>query len=300
MIYDIFRDKVLEKRMLVTDAMEIPESLITVKYVRYKRKAPPRKPLHLARYTPPARNSFLQSIRGLFTSTPPPPPIHDGFNASEKVSLRAALQCCVLNSNKAFDSSTTLFEHHLDQVKLWFGSTEPETIKQILNGIYIMNKVLSDSTRILTYVDMRHQRDHHIFYSPLLEPAVGLSTCYGKSSMDFISEKYPPNPNMPDGLEVPGHLPADGIRILIGEHMLQPTQTVENRALIIYHEMTHRLLNTRHRGFEFLSTEKRGVMPIFGAKAAQQAALEDPAMALITADCWSYFVASFAKNAPTQ
>jgi hypothetical protein len=23
-------------------------------------------------------------------------------------------------------------------------------------------------------------------------------------------------------------------------------------------------------------------------------------MALITADCWSYFVASFSKNAPTQ
>jgi len=301
-IHDMVRTKTIQKRMPVADAMEVPESMMTIQYVRYKKKAPPRKHAYWNISKTPT-DSRYQRIKEIFypPQPHPPAPIHTGFSESEKLSLMAALQCCVVNSNRAFNAAAFLFEEDLDKLKLWFGSDDHETIRRIVEGIYKINKVISDDHRILTFIDMRHQREGHWFHSPLLEPAPGLSTCYGKSSTDFISEKdHHDNTFQYDYLRVPDHLPSTGMRILIGEHMLQPTQSVENRALIIYHELTHKILGTIDKGLQRRSEHETQTLMIFGAENAKRMAKDYPHNTLLIADCWAYFVASFGQIEPTQ
>jgi len=216
-----------------------------------------------------------------------------GFTDNEKVALREALKYCVMHSNDAFNSSLLGFEPDIEQYRLWFGEHDIPTLLRVAEGIYKINKILIDPMQIITFIDMRHQRARNGMPSSIQEPAPGLSTCYGKSCSDFVSEKYGPDPYTPAGLEVPKHLPATGMRILIGEHMLQPFHSPQDMALIIYHELTHKILGTIDKGFGSWSNGVRGIMPIFGPNMAQQVAKVHPQRTLMVADCWAYFVASF-------
>jgi hypothetical protein len=218
-----------------------------------------------------------------------------GFTLNEKVELRQALKYCVMHSNLAFDSSVLRFKDDLEQLKLWFGTDEISTIMRVIEGIYKINKILIDPEQMITFIDMRHQRARNGMTSSILEPAPGLSTCYGKTCTEFVTEKYGPDPDTPKGLGVPKHLPANGMSILVGEHMMQPFQSPQDRALIIYHELTHKILGTMDKGFGKLPNSPRGIEPIFGSIDAQHMAKRHPERTFMIADCWAYFVASFGN-----
>ena len=175
-----------------------------------------------------------------------------GFTDNEKVALREALKYCVINSMKAFNAAAVGFKYHMKEFRLWFGNNYQLTLTKVIEGIEKIHRILSDPNQIITFIDMRYQKPRNGMINAVQRPAPGLATCYGKPITDFISEKYPSNENATHERAVPQHLPVDGMRILIGEHIMHPVMTIQDRALIIYHELTHKILNTIDDGPERL------------------------------------------------
>jgi len=73
------------------------------------------------------------------------------------------------------------------------------------------------------------------------------------------------------------------MRILVGEHMMHPCQSVQTKALIIYHELTHKILGTLDKGLGFLGDGTIGTKPIFGEESVQQMAKDFPEKTLLVA-----------------
>ena len=220
---------------------------------------------------------------------------HTGFSPSEKESLRNALRTCVINSRLTYQAAKLDFDGYEDELKLWFGTNNSQLVQKIKNGIYKMHKVLCDPKQIIDFIDMRHQKSKNTVPSSVVTPAPGLSTCYGIRASNFVNETT--NPLLPKhlGKGLPPNS-GPGIRLLVGEHMMQPYKTIDERALIIYHEVTHKILSTYDAGHVCLSGSGSQLMPIFGADASKNIAREDPMQAIYIADCWANFVAHVAES----
>jgi hypothetical protein len=220
-----------------------------------------------------------------------------GFTNNEKLLMRQALACCVRCSNKAFDSAAVLFENNIEQFETWFGAPDHESMLRVVDGVYQMNKVLSHPEKILTFIDMRHQRKRG-GRPPTSKPAPGSSTCYGPSFQEMFTGKFAADPFAPVAIGVPEHLPATGLRILVGEQMLQPWQSVLGRALIIYHEISHKILGTLDKGFVRHPDPEHSMEPIFGSENTRKMVKEFPRNPLLHlhADCWAHFIASFGEE----
>ena len=219
-----------------------------------------------------------------------------GFTDHEIILLRQALRFCVHKSSEVNRSSMVYFADHMDQFRLWFGAIkdpnlQKDVLDEVVRGTQKMHSVLSNYNQVITFVDMRHQRARNGMPSSIHTPAPGLATCYGKSSTEFaISGKYPFHPPAPKGVEVPKHLPTHGMTILIGEHIMQPFQTDQTRAAIIYHELTHQILNTVDDGLISHPDSLHRIMHIFGQNKALQMAYDFPEKTVSIADCWANFV----------
>ncbi len=218
-----------------------------------------------------------------------------GFSNHEKILMRQALACCVRCSNKAFESSAKLFVDNIEQFERWFGAYEHESIMRIRSGVSEMNKVLSNPEKILTFIDMRQQRQRGRPRAPMSKPAPGSSTCYGTSCQEMFTGKLSEDPFAPVAFGVPEHLPAIGLRILVGEQMLQYWQSPIDRALIIYHEISHKILCTLDKGFVRLSDGTRSMEPVFGVVHTREMVKEFPRNTLSHADCWANFIVSFGE-----
>lgn len=225
---------------------------------------------------------------------------HFGFTDNEIVSLRSALEFCVRKSLLAITASLTAFANFMDAFELWFGklpngALKNRQIERVVTGVMKMHLVLSYPTQFITFIDMRHQNVRHGIPNSIHRPAPGLSTCYGKSYTEFAEDKYPAYPPTPEGLDVPKHLPTQGMRILVGEHMMHPCQSAQTKVLIIYHELTHKILGTLDKGLGFLGDGTIGTKPIFGEDSVQQMAKDFPEKTLLVADCWANFVIYFGE-----
>jgi hypothetical protein len=221
-----------------------------------------------------------------------------GFTENEKVLIRQALACCVKCSNRAFDSAAMLFKKNIEQFEAWFGVYEPEAIDRVRYGVDKMNNILSDPKKIITFIDMRYQRrkaDRLYERAPTSRPAPGTSTCYVTLNQEFFSERNSPSAFASAGLGVPEHIPANGMRILVGDKMLQPWQTPLDRALIIYHEVSHKVLCTLDKGFVRRPNDKYSMEAVFGAVNTRKMVKEFPLHTLLHADCWAHFIASFGE-----
>lgn len=211
---------------------------------------------------------------------------HLGLNLGERELLREGFKRCVVNSNIVYKACLLGLEGYKYEVKLWFGTDEPWMIKKIIAGITKMNTELSDSTQIINFIDMRHQKSKNIIPSSVLTPAPGLATCYGQTASHFVSEINGHEPC------VPQHL-GSGIRLLIGEHIMQPYKTTDERALIMYHELTHQFIYTTDTGHVSLPD----TMYIFGEESCRKIAKKCPEEAIQIAENWANFVAHVARSA---
>ncbi len=222
------------------------------------------------------------------------------FSAHEQVLMREALACCVRCSFKAYEAANDLFEDNVEQFETWFGVYKRESIKRVVSGVYRMHRVLSNPEKILTFIDMRHQRerDSDRPRPRTSKPAPGTSTCYLASNQDMFTSKPAVDPFAPVAFGSPEHLPATGLRILVGEKMLQPWQSPLGRALIIYHEISHKILGTVDKGFVNLSQGKRpcSMEAVFGAEHTRKMVEAFPSFTLLHADCWAHFIASFGEE----
>lgn len=77
------------------------------------------------------------------------------FSELEKMKLRSSFELTVLASQEAMNASINNFRGHEKKIKLWFGSTDNETIERIKYGVNSINHVLNDPMEILTFVDTR-------------------------------------------------------------------------------------------------------------------------------------------------
>jgi hypothetical protein len=128
---------------------------------------------------------------------------------------------------------------------------------------------------------MRHQKPKNGITSSVLTPAPGLSTCYGQDPTQYVAH----SPNF-----------GTGLHILIGEHMMQPYQTIEKRALIIYHELTHKILYTHDTAHVRFNSNLHSHISIFGEEETKKFARNYPEQTIIIADCWANFVSSIGQS----
>ncbi len=236
---------------------------------------------------------------------------HGGFNEKEKIILRTTMEDMTQTSERAQKASKCGFKDQRDYMKLFFGSNNKKTIKALTSGINKIHNVLSDPKRLITFVDARNQATQYeqvtwteapgfagehgavivesvnrqpLMLSPYLyawqyklrgvEPLI--STI--KWPMSLI--KKPKQPYVHIGV---------GLRILVGHPMFQPGVTDKLRRITIYHELTHRILQT-------IDTDKQG--KIIDDERCIELAYEDPKQTLLMADCWAYFVMiPFDENA---
>ncbi|MCK5818107.1 MAG: hypothetical protein KAH18_02415 [Psychromonas sp.] len=99
--------------------------------------------------------------------------------------------------------------------------------------------------KTITFIDIRYIKDAP---SKDFKAAPDISTCYGQTCMEFISQKYSHNTKLEPKQQDPQNLSDFGLRILVGEHMMMPFMTAENRSLIIYQELTHHIPDTIETG----------------------------------------------------
>jgi hypothetical protein len=157
------------------------------------------------------------------------------------------LNVCVKNSTLAYESSEQSFKKDLDKVRLWFGDDSKKMVMKIKYGIANMQRVLIDPGSLLHFIDMRHQYKWSLRDSigandnqqtGLIGRVPGLASCYGNEVTKFIYQKICSLPRFYHprlGL---------GIPVLVGERMLEIFRSSEEKATILYHEMTHKVLQT--------------------------------------------------------
>lgn len=270
-----------ERKML--RLVNVPFSMMTIIFDVYKYSTAPQI------YAPLRTGIYKYMPSDFFGDRHPEPHLAvnfplDGLGYNDKVKLSTAFACCVENSIRAFESACMGFNEDLDQVKLWFGEDQDfyeVTLPRVISGIDEINKVLIDPSRSITFIDMRYQRKRNGMPSSIIEPAPGLSTCYGKSFTDFTKETFPCD---------------RGIRILVGEHMMQPYHSVQDISLIIYHELTHQLIKTVDTGYGCNADGNQESMTIFGEDNAKKLAINSPGKTVSFAECWACFVAGFNTN----
>jgi hypothetical protein len=78
-----------------------------------------------------------------------------------------------------------------------------------------------------------------------------------------------------------------GMRIVCCDRFLTKPCIYEGPAATIYHELTHKVLNTSDRSLAGVTT--------YGIQDCKALAKSDPASARNVADCWSYYAISFLK-----
>ncbi|MCK5820076.1 MAG: hypothetical protein KAH18_12755 [Psychromonas sp.] len=217
------------------------------------------------------------------------------FTVSEKVCLYKAMFECNIISKHAMHVAKSDFNHYLNNLKLWFGDAEFETIQYVKHGIKMMHEIISDNQRQLKFIDARGKKLIDLCVDIL--PSVDL---YEKDQN--ISRELAPS--LPDvstfdlngyvhqlnnscyGSKTFGHI-GSGINIYITDITRVYWHSIESITHFIYHELTHKILKTS-------DLDRKG-SDVYGIEACKELARNDSAQALKNADSWSYFVTRLDK-----
>jgi hypothetical protein len=218
-----------------------------------------------------------------------------GFTPVEQVQLKEAMRDALAFSALAVASAESGFANKRDLLKTWFGGNGPATVTAVAAGVKKMHRFLSDSTRLVRFVDARGQSEK--IYSSQQVPAPGPAgsashgatvtvrsapTVIPMGAGDYayvkcLSEK---NASEPAAMHT-----GSGMRVYIGERGFHSSKSLKDRSMTVYHELTHKILGT-------IDYDANGGL-VYGVPACKALAMSDPQQALKHADCWCYFAASF-------
>ncbi len=236
---------------------------------------------------------------------------HGGFNEKEKIILRTTMADITQTSARAQKAAECGFKDQRGYMKLFFGSNNKKTIKALTSGINKIHNVLSDPKRLITFVDARNQATQ--YEQVTWTEAPGFAGEHGAVIVESVNRQ----PFMPLPSEYAFQYPLStvksprttvrwpmsiikkskqpyvhigvGMRLMICEKMFHPCVTDKLRRITIYHELTHRILQT-------IDTDKQGKH--IGDERCIELACKDPKQTLLIADCWAYFVMfPFDENA---
>jgi len=228
--------------------------------------------------------------------------VHGGFNDTEKTILRTALEGVTQASERAQKAAECGFKDHHGYMKLFFGSSHKKTIKAVADGVNKMHNVLSDYKRLITFVDARNQvtKTENVTWADApgfagMHGAVTLASVHRKafrlSSSTYayqhplVTVEHIPTIKWPMSMIKKPKKPyvhiGAGMRLMICEHMFHPSVSAKLRRVTLYHELTHRILQT-------VDVDKRG-NNICNERCIELAR-EDPKQTFSIADCWAYFV----------
>ncbi|MCK5817654.1 MAG: hypothetical protein KAH18_00070 [Psychromonas sp.] len=217
------------------------------------------------------------------------------FTDNEKMQLAMSFRDTVNFSQKARAACHSNFSEHHALLKKWFGITPShDDFTEFINVLKIattmIHDVLSDSTRIIRFIDSRHTKEvhysinyikplcfHGMYYGEKVEECGGIkrsSTENDFASVHVLCDYFPEERDV-------SHV-GSGMHIHIHHLMLAPITSTFIRSCALYHEMSHIIINT-------IDTDLQGHM-IYGEDRCQRIATLDPWQAINLAECWSYFI----------
>lgn len=222
------------------------------------------------------------------------------FSDREKIDLACAVRGAAACSSVMQKYSKGNFLGHLKQLKLWFGidPLDPDfdsTLRIVVNGVNKIHAVLSDNEKMIQFVDMREQTlvvDKEFSYVQVFNQFKkgegGERAEFTKIVREYIGPECGAFVHLVSDCVGPGDSVHEGsiLRIYIGEFMFNCFSTPTLKSRVIYHELTHKMLNTKD-----YDSDKT---PIYGEEKSLALALKNRYDALKHADCWSFFFNSFA------
>lgn len=220
------------------------------------------------------------------------------FTFGEKNRLELAVINCFVNSCDALKAAKSDFKNHLNELILWFGNDEFETIQYVKDGVSRMHAILKDNESQLHLIDGRNKRlvheDHSIVPVPFRperyqkkEIKLGNKTITDLSKDTKVEGFVHMLSVRCNNSRALSHV-GSGLKLYITGDTLLFWRSIESISKIIYHELSHKILST-------VDTNREGV-DVYGEKECKALALHDSARALKHADCWAYFVMLLAKN----
>jgi len=227
-----------------------------------------------------------------------------GFDYVEKASLAMAVRKTVETLNFVIEASRCNFinEHYL--LEKWFGLTPEDVgfkagVASVVDGANRMHQVLSDNTKQLRFVDSRNQKEisfeinyrimHRLNSANQWVPRGEKALVSDERITDIRDETYGSVYRLTGNFRAPGSSPhvGSGYRVYIGPATLVPEITMRDRCHMIYHEMSHKVLDTN-------DMTSNGLL-IYGALDCRWLATKSSDEALKIADCWSCFFMEFYR-----
>ena len=177
------------------------------------------------------------------------------FSDNEKIRLAELFRETVHFSQKSHEASKSGFSEHLPLLKKWFGITPShkdycQLIKILIDEVNKMHAILSDSTRILRFVDQRN-KNYVSFCVQYYHPLIGRS---GRCGEKEVHGKYRISPPCEDNLAAVQTLcyffpeerdvfhVGSGTRLYIGARMFLNTTSDFTKKCAFYHELSHLIL----------------------------------------------------------
>lgn len=221
--------------------------------------------------------------------------IRDGFNDHERCMLSQAFEATVEGSKQMYEAGKSRFKDHLNDLRLYFGLIESqsdfqENVDYIIHGVNMMHAVLGDNTQVLTFVDSRDTLRGN-FDIEYLAP-LGFNKLCGEKAFVVYEDKTANQSaawvrilDKANRLKDNAPHVGSGYRVYIGYEAVKLNTTLYARMHLIYHEMTHKVLDTTDLGHNGLL--------LYGQQACYMAAKENRYRALEIADSWAFFFHCF-------
>lgn len=234
--------------------------------------------------------------------------LENSFDQHQKIRLMNAVWDAVDASEIVYQAAKSNFKDHLDKLKLWFGIENTQAdfkrnVQIVKEGINKMHNVLTDPSKLLTLVDTRRKliiaKKIVTENAPGIDPkframrekAITLNNRYtGIGSWAHCTVLSPPELTNQDRYFLPRpytkHV-GSGYRIYIWDNVVFSGTDPKIRAHVIYHEMTHKVLNSTDVGV--------GNVPVIGSKRCKEVAMGacGPLVPLQLAESWAFFVMTF-------
>jgi len=204
------------------------------------------------------------------------------FSNQEKLKLQEGLDKAIECSALAMRAADTDFRGCQKLLEAFFA--RPEDLPRLKAGLQKMHNVITDPSRVITFVDARGQSEKLLRFCEREVPGVAGRANHGAKEMILESTRIVP---MGPGdyayvKTLKNHdatAPAEahsgsGMRVYIGERGFHPSKNIRDTAATVYHEIDHKVLGTVDHAYK---------VPDCSALATSDKAIQ-------CADSWSLFV----------
>jgi hypothetical protein len=175
------------------------------------------------------------------------PPSLQKFSKQEENNLIEGFKVALSCSQIAMEEVRNNFGKSRKLLESFFA--RPQDLQRVKTGLQKMHDFLSDSNRVITFVDARGQSEKLLRFCEREVPGVpGATTMQYRSTTDapMTSGDYAYVKTLRDtdaSASTESHV-GSGMRIYIGERGFHPSKVIRDTAATVYHEICHKVLGT--------------------------------------------------------